>query len=124
MKGLPDLPPAIGKEFPLPAWYRAIQKVPLESLSIENIAKACRQQIHLDHVVPIALRRLQSDPLAGYMYDGELFASLKSVPQEHWREYKHDTVKLREIIKNIRTSKKIIDKDFAQDVEEVTHKIT
>jgi len=85
-KGLSELPRATGEEYPLPAWYRAVREIPLDELSVEDICKACRQQIHTDYVVPIALRILESDPSAGEMYDGELLVSMKSVPPAYWSD--------------------------------------
>ncbi len=71
-KGFPEPAQASGDDFPLPAWYRSIRDVPLDELRIEDISKALRQNIHLEQVIPLALKRLQMEPLAGEMYQGEL----------------------------------------------------
>jgi CDI immunity proteins len=83
-KGLPGLPTPAGEEYPLPAWHRAVYNIPIDELGVEDICKACRQQIHLEHTVPRALDLLKADPLAGEMFDGELLVAMKSVPQDYW----------------------------------------
>src|SRR5579885_3320983 len=94
-QGVPE-PPAVSKEdHSLPAWYKSIREVPLDELSIGDIGRAIRQNIHLGHVVPLALHRLLSEPLAGDMYDGELLASLKSVPREYWANHETDRLSLK-----------------------------
>jgi CDI immunity proteins len=75
-KGIPESPPVTADEYPLPAWYRAVRDIPLRELSVEDLSKANRQQIHPDHIVPTMLELLQTNPLAGEMYDGSfLFLS-------------------------------------------------
>ena len=64
---MPEPGLASDNEYPLAAWYRFIREVPLDQLGLEDIAKATRQQVHIEHVVPLALRLLQADPLAGEM---------------------------------------------------------
>ena len=83
-KGLWELPAPAGEEYPLPAWYRAVYNTPLDELGVEDICKACRQQIHLEQTVPMAVDLLRADPLAGEMFDGELLVAMKSVPHDYW----------------------------------------
>ncbi|MCS7062619.1 MAG: contact-dependent growth inhibition system immunity protein [Methylacidiphilales bacterium] len=123
LKGIPDPPPATGDEYPLPAWYRAVRETPLEELGVEDICKACRQQIHLDHVVPLALRLLRSEPLAGEMYDGELLASLKSVPSDYWLTHAAEAAMLRSVCEKVRNNDNIPN-DVRQDVAELLTRTT
>jgi hypothetical protein len=122
-KGIPELPPATGQEYPLPTWYRAVREIPIEELEPEDICKACRQQIHIGHVVPIALRVLQSEPLAGEMYDGELLASLKSIPPDYWPAHKPEATVLRAICEGVRGVVNLSD-DVRQDVAELLTRVT
>ena len=118
-----ELPTRSGEEYPLPAWYRAVREIPLEQLSVEDICKACRQQIHLDHVVPIALGILRSNPLAGEMYDGELIASLKSVPANYWRDRTDEGLILKRILEKAISIEATLD-DVRQDAEELLNRIS
>ena len=122
-KGIPEPLPTTGEEFPMPAWYRAVRETPLEQLGVEDICKACRQQIHLEHVVPIALQLLQSEPLAGEMYDGELLASLKSAPPDHWPAHPAEAAVLKSVCEGVRQNKSISD-DVRQDVAELLTRTT
>ena len=69
---------------PLAEWYEAARDRPIENLSIDDLCKACRQEVHLDHVVAVALDRLERDFLAGERYEGELLAALAGVPRRFW----------------------------------------
>lgn len=89
-KGISNPATSTEEEYPLPSWYRSIREVPLNKLGVEDIGKACRQKMHLEHVVPLALELLEANPLEGEMYDGELLVSLKGVPRDYWSVHVDD----------------------------------
>ena len=94
-----QLPPVPSEgEFPLPAWYRRIRKTPLAELSLEDLCRACRNQIHLAYVIPMALRVLRGDPLAGELVDGELVRSLSAVPHDYWKEHTEEAKAARAVL--------------------------
>ena len=95
-----------------------MREIPIEELGVEGICKACRQQIHIEHVVPIALRVLQSEPLAGEMYDGELLASLKSILPDYWPTHPPEAAVLKAICEGVRGNANLSD-DVRQDVVEL-----
>jgi hypothetical protein len=116
------LPPAEDEEFPLPVWYRAVRDICLQELGVEDLAKANRQQIHPDYVIPITLRLLQSEPLAGEMYDGELIASLRSAPTGYWSVQTKDTAVLQTVI--CRAIKmETTDDDLRQDLRDFLRRL-
>jgi hypothetical protein len=117
-KGFPEPPPASGEDYPLPAWYRSIRDVPLDELGVEDISKALRQNIHLEHVVPLALKRLQLEPLAGEMYEGELLASFKSVPADYWPKHPTERQSLNLVISAVLQEAEATDA-VRQDTEEL-----
>lgn len=100
--GIPGSTRSPDQEYPLEAWYRAVREIPIRQLSVEDIARACRQAIHLEHVVPAALRTLDADPEAGEMYEGELIASLASVPSAYWSGHLAEASSLRSVIERAR----------------------
>jgi hypothetical protein len=115
-RGVPE--PASGDEYPLPAWYRIVREVALDELGVEDISKAIRQKIHLEHVVPLALRRLESEPLAGEMYEGELLVSLKSVPLQYWSKHEAERLSLKSVIETALQEEAIAD-NVRRDAEEL-----
>ncbi|HEY3857555.1 MAG TPA: contact-dependent growth inhibition system immunity protein [Verrucomicrobiae bacterium] len=121
-KGLPESPPASGEEYPLPAWYRSIRDVPLDELGIEDISKAIRQNIHLENVVPLALRRLQTEPLAGEMYEGELLASFKCIPADYWSKHPTERQSLNLVISAVLQEAEVTD-TIRQDADELLHTV-
>jgi hypothetical protein len=121
-KGLPEPNPTIDEEYPLPAWYRAVRETPLDKLGVEDICKACHQQIHLEHVVPVALQLLQSDPVAGEMYDGELLASLKSIPVDYWSNHLVEATTLKSTCEQIQNKMTLSD-DLHTDVAYLLNRV-
>lgn len=89
--------PAEG-EFPLPAWYRRVRNTPLAELTLEDLCRACRNEIHLAYVIPMALRILRDDPLAGELVDGELVRSLSAVPHAYWKEHTEEAKAARAVL--------------------------
>ncbi len=87
----------VGKS-PLEQWYESIRDVPIQSLSDADLARACRQQLHIQAIAPIVLSRLEENPLAGMLYDGELLrAACDAFVKEprlrlNWREPLRDAI--------------------------------
>ena len=121
-KGFAKLPPATEEEFPLPAWYRSVSETPLDELTLEDVCKACRQQIHHEHLVPLALRILKTKPFAGEMYDGELLVALKSVPSDYWRTHADEVMSLKAILEAVCCDENVED-DLRGDMRELLTKI-
>ena len=59
-----------------------------------DLARACRQNVYVEATVPLSLKQLEEDPLAGELYDGELVRSLKSVPGSYWRAHPKERERL------------------------------
>lgn len=97
-KGIRPLPEKHGDEMPLPAWYRSVYHTPIDQLTIEDLSKAARQQLHVEQIVPLVIERLREEPLAGEMFDGELLTSLSSVVTSYWTTHRSDAAALKAII--------------------------
>jgi len=121
-KGFAELPATTEEEFPLPAWYRSVSETPLDELGLEDVCKACRQQIHLEHIVPMALQILKIEPLAGEMYDGELLVALKSIPSDYWHAHADEVLSLKPIIESACRNENLED-DLRRDMRELLTKI-
>jgi hypothetical protein len=74
-------------EFPsgLVLWYHRIYEVPVGRFTVDDLARAVLQDCHLDYILPLALRELEKNPLAGEFYDGELLCSLLGRPPYEWK---------------------------------------
>jgi len=101
--GLPE-PPGDTDDFPLPAWYRSVREVPLPQLRVGDISRACRQQLYVDYMVPLALAALDANPLAGELYEGELLISLKSVPLAYWGQHTVERQTVVSLVERVRRS--------------------
>jgi len=66
-------------------WYASVRDTPIRELGVDDLARACRQGLYLDHVVPVALSVLRDDVNAGSQYDGELASVLTRLPPPFWR---------------------------------------
>jgi hypothetical protein len=84
--------------WPLEMWYQAVRKTPLGELSLEDICKACRQQVFLEQIIPLALEQLSANPLAGELYDGELLNAFESTPERYWKDHVEQARKLIDIV--------------------------
>lgn len=115
-----DLPDFEDQEYPLPAWYREVRHRPLSDLGIEDIGKACRQNVHVDYVVPLAINVLNDNPIAGEMYDGELLVALADIPSQFWIDRMEMSRKVRVIIER---AKPELDDDIRKEIERLTLKL-
>ena len=68
----------------LEEWYARVRDIKIAELDVENLARACRQNLYIEAVVPFCLMKLEEHPLAGEMYDGELVLALKKMSNDYW----------------------------------------
>jgi hypothetical protein len=66
-------------------WYERLYRVPFDRFSIEDLARATRQKLFPEYIVPYVLEFLKKEPLAGELYEGELLNSLTYVGLEFWQ---------------------------------------
>ncbi|HEY5913156.1 MAG TPA: contact-dependent growth inhibition system immunity protein [Verrucomicrobiae bacterium] len=62
-----------------------LRKVPLSQLTDSNLRLLIGQQIGLQHLVPLALERLKTNPWSDSLYPGDLLAAVLRVDAEFWR---------------------------------------
>jgi hypothetical protein len=89
-KGVPALPESDEENFPLSKWYQSVHETPLDRLSPQDLARACRHDIHRAAVVPVALEILEDNIAESGMYNGELLTSLIDIPRVFC--IKHDSL--------------------------------
>ena len=102
-------------------WYRRIRDTPISELDDGDLSRACRQCLYLDHIVPISIARLEEEPLAGDIYDGELLVAMKLIPTNYW---KNDQRCSEQLLRVVDQAKKLSDdEDIINDVDELAERI-
>jgi len=71
--------------WPLKIWYKSIRDTALRDFEVKDLARACQQELYPEYFVPLCLRKLQEDPMAGEVCDGELVRALKVNLRDYWR---------------------------------------
>jgi hypothetical protein len=95
-------------------WYESVKNVPIEELTIDDLARALRQKVHLQSVVPIVLETLEKDPLAGHQYEGELISALSRVPSELWNHQPSLFLRATAIVKR---SRHLFDREVREELD-------
>lgn len=67
------------KRSSLDEWFSGILDISIDELEVGDVARAIRQDIFLECILPKAEVILQKDPLAGEDYDGQLISSIASL---------------------------------------------
>jgi hypothetical protein len=76
---------------------------PLRDFTVEDLRIMIGQQVALNRLVPIALDRLQPEPIAkGDYYPGDLLASVLRVDAAFWKRSPDLEVELRKLTKDLR----------------------
>ena len=112
--------PASGESI-LDEWYSHIRDTPISEFDDGDLSRACRQCLYLDHVVPIAVERLKTEPLAGDMYDGELLAAMKPIPTSYWKNNQRISEDLLTIVEQAKQLSD--DEDIVKDVDVLVERI-
>jgi contact-dependent growth inhibition (CDI) system CdiI-like immunity protein len=82
----------------LTATVHELRRRPVDQLGIEDLRVLVAQQVGLDVVVPIALARLEENPLAeGDFYPGDLLVAVLRVAQTYWRSHPDEAARLRSV---------------------------
>lgn len=93
-----------GEKSGLMCWFDRVYSLPFSSFTVEDLARSCRQNLFPEYIVPRTLSVLATHPLAGVLYDGELFDSLPSVEMPFWQEHPYCCQSLIEIFNRSRAT--------------------
>lgn len=79
-----------------------LRHVPLRDLGNEDLRLLIGQAIGLEHLLPIAMNVLRSDPWAeGHMYPGDLLNAVANVPEAYWSDHPHMVLQFQGILDEI-----------------------
>lgn len=102
----------------LDVWYENIRDVELDKFSIADICRACRQELFLESIIPIAIKMLGDDILSGDLYDGELASVIVNVSSEKWAKLNGLNFKAKELL---RDRIQEFDDDIYVEIEKFIH---
>ena len=86
----------------LTATVHELRRRPVGQLGTEDLRVLVAQRVGLDVVVPLALARLEENPLAeGDFYPGDLLVAVLRVPQAYWRSHPEEAARLRTIVDSV-----------------------
>jgi len=79
----------------------ALHKRPIGTLDVEGLRLLISQQVGLDTLIPLALDRVERDPLAeGDFYPGDLLdALMRRVPESYWQVHEDQRARVRTVAK-------------------------
>lgn len=82
-------------------WYASVRETEIEALDESDLARSLRQDLWTNYVLDEALYRLESDPMAGGLYEGELLNALCSVRATYWSETPGRKMRLASILDQV-----------------------
>jgi hypothetical protein len=92
-----------------------LRTVPVGDLSIGDLRLLLGQEIGTEWLMPIALDRLNDDPLAGEWYPGDVLNSVLGVGATYWDSHPAETMSLwdvREALDQVRSdAAKLLERD-------------
>lgn len=70
----------------LDAWFASVIDISFDEMEVKDVARSIRQDLFLSDMLPLAEAYLKEDPLAGYMYDGEVIAAIASLTSDQTKD--------------------------------------
>ena len=90
-----------------------LRKRPIEAMTDEELRVMIGQSIGLDHLIPVALRRLEANPFSsGDLYPGALLVALLSVSKDWWRGNPDAEATIHDVLFQIDELRDSIDSDI------------
>lgn len=84
----------------LEIWYRSIQDTPIKDFNIADLGRSVRQEMFLEHVLPVALKQLQNDPISGEQWDGDLAYDIARISKRFWQSNPDLAVQTKKVMES------------------------
>jgi hypothetical protein len=97
----------------LEQWYARVADLPIDQLAIDDLGRAVRQSLSLEHIVPLALAHVKADPSSGALFDGELAQAVARIPRAFWEANPSVLLAARPVLADALNS---ADDDVAQEL--------
>jgi len=88
----------------------ALRRKPLAEFTVEDLRIMIGQQISLPYLIPLALERLEVEPLAeGSYYPGDLLPAVLKVDQTFWSEHAGHRERVDRVLERLRIALPTLD---------------
>ncbi|OOC08528.1 contact-dependent growth inhibition system immunity protein [Amycolatopsis azurea] len=100
----------------LVATAHELRRKPVGTLDVEDLRLLLGQQEGVEVLTPLALTKLEADPLAeGDYYPGDLFEAVLKNPAQYWLDHPDQRARVARIIEGIKTLGNLEDHDAPHD---------
>ena len=97
-----------------------LRRKPLNQFTVEDLRIMIGQQISLPILVPLAVERLESEPLAeGDYYPGDLLAVVLKVDETFWTSHSDAFQRVRRVVGRVRDSLSSLDEITSPTVQKL-----
>jgi hypothetical protein len=95
-----------------------LRRKPVDTLSPEDLRVLIGQKVGLDALVPLALSRLERDPLLeGDYYPGDVLVSVLKVPEDYWSAHPQQLLDVKRVIGSVD------DPGLKADIDDFHHRV-
>lgn len=95
-----------------------LHRKPLIEFTTEDLRIMIGQQISLPLLIPLAVERLEAEPLAeGNYYPGDLLAAVLKVDRAFWPEHPDSFQRIRRVVGRVRDALPTLDELDRPDIE-------
>ena len=95
-----------------------LRRKPLDQYTVEDLRLMVGQQISLSILVPLAVERLEVEPLAeGCFYPGDLLESVFRADEAFWASHPDSCERIRRVVRRIRDALPSLDDDSRLTVQ-------
>ena len=104
----PERPRTASTPPPAPGLQQRLQRLrakPLKDLSVEELRLAISEREGLEHLVPLALSRVEQDPwTSGDFYPGDLLVALARLGAQYWTMEQAHYARLHAVLERVLTT--------------------
>jgi hypothetical protein len=80
-----------------------LRRKPIGQFTIEDLRIMLGQKVGMEHLIPIALDRLEADPFAsGDFYPGDLLGAVMAIPREYWLSHPAEAARMQTVADHAR----------------------
>ena len=100
-----------------------LRRKPLAQFNAEELRMMIGQRIGLPFLVPLALDRLEDEPLAaGDFYSGDLLAAVLRAGDAYWTEHPDCSQRMRKIVGRVKDSLPSLDESDRASIHDILKK--